>query len=158
MEYSKIRNIKDIIEKVFQQWKGEGKDMSMFLRYIAEGANRPTISSKLCIYSFGFLIVAQFLDGLTTKIGLSLGLAEVGIYAMPILGSYGYWGLMLWKFGSLAILGVLVATVYFAAKRYAPKHLTYVSIILTIGCLVASIVTAQVVASNLGQIEFALSA
>ena len=132
--------------------------MSMFLRYIAEGANRPTISSKLCTYSFGFLILAQFLDGLTTNIGLSLGLAEVGIYAMPILGSYGYWGLMLWKFGSLAILGVLVATVYFAAKRYAPKHLTYVSLILTIGCLVASIVTAQVVASNLGQIEFALSA
>ena len=153
MEISKI-----FWKIVLQHWKGDGEGMAMFLRYVAELINKPTLSSKLCTYSFGFLIAAQFLDGLTTKIGLGLGLAEVGIYAMPVLGSYGYWGLMVWKFGSLSILGVLVASMYFAAKRYAPKHLSYVSLILTIGCLVASLGTAQVVISNVGQIEFALSA
>jgi hypothetical protein len=132
--------------------------MSMLLRHVAEFMKRPVVSSRLCAYSFVFLIIAQFLDGLTTKIGLGLGLAEVGTYAMPVLGSYGYWGLMAWKFGLLATLGVLVATMYFAVKRYAPRHLTYVSVILTIGCLLASIGTAQVVASNVGQIELALNA
>ena len=45
----------------------------------------PVINSKWLSSCFGFLIVVQFMDGLTTKIGLDLGLAEVGTYTMPNL-------------------------------------------------------------------------
>jgi hypothetical protein len=132
--------------------------MAMFLRYIADLVKRHRFCSKWCVYSFGFLIVAQFLDGLTTKIGLSVGCAEVGKFAMPILGSYGFWGLMAWKFGVMLSIGALVAVTYFAARKYDPKNLNYVRMILTIGFLIASIGTTQVVVSNVNQIEIALHA
>jgi hypothetical protein len=71
---------------------------------------------------------------------------------MPVLESYGFWGLMAWKFGVLAVLIVLMASMYFLTKKYAPKHLWYVSIILAVGLLLASLGTIQVVACNISQI------
>ncbi len=56
----------------------------------------PTFTAKWLAYSYVFLVVAEFLDGLTTKIGLDLGLVEVGTYAKGVLGNYGFWGLMAW--------------------------------------------------------------
>jgi hypothetical protein len=53
----------------------------------------PAFNSKWLYYSFAFLVFWQFLDGFTTKIGLDLGLAEVGTYAMVVLGNYGFLGL-----------------------------------------------------------------
>ena len=115
-------------------------------------------SSKVFAFSFISLIVAQVLDGLTTRIGLGLGLAEVGSYAMPVLGSYGFWGLMAWKFGLLAFLIALVAGMYLITKRYAPTRLRYVSIILAAGLLIASLGTIQIVISNTEQILGAIHA
>ena len=117
---------------------------------------RPVFSSKWLSYCFGFLIVGQFLDGLTTKIGLDLGLAEVGTYAMPILGAHGFWGLMVWKYSVIAALGALYFLVYYAVKNYIPESLNLATIILTAACLIGVIVTVQVDVSNIFQIQIAL--
>jgi hypothetical protein len=121
-----------------------------------ELARIPTFSSKWLYRSFAFLIVVQFLDGLTTKIGLDLGLAEVATYAMPILGTYGFWGLMAWKYGVIAALGAMYILVYYGVKKYDPQRLNLVTIILTVGCLIGVIVTVQVDFSNIFQIQTAL--
>ncbi len=115
-----------------------------------------SFSSRWLYYSFAFLIFWQFLDGFTTKIGLDLGLAEVGTYSMVVLGSYGFWGLMVWKFGIIAaILGMTIVAYYFA-KRYDPTHLHYVILILTVGCFIAGLGSIMVVSNNVSQIELAL--
>ena len=118
---------------------------------------RPAISLKWLSFCFSFLIVGQFLDGLTTKIGLDLGLAEVGTYAMPILGTYGFLGLMIWKYSIIAALGALYFLIYHAAKRYFPTNLSIVTIILTAACLIGVIFTIQVDVSNIFQIQIALN-
>ncbi len=113
-------------------------------------------SSKWLQGCFAFLIFGQFLDGLTTKIGLDLGLAEVGIYAMPVLGAHGFWGLMAWKYSIIAALGLTYFLVYYGVKKYNPARLRIVTASLTIGCLIAVIATFQVDISNILQIELAL--
>jgi hypothetical protein len=113
-------------------------------------------SSKWLYYSFAFLVFWQFLDGFTTKIGLDLGLAEVGTYSMVVLGNYGFWGLMVWKFGIIAAVLGAVLTNYYVAKRYDPTHLSYVTIILTVGCFIAGLSSIVVVGNNIDQIELAL--
>jgi hypothetical protein len=118
---------------------------------------RPTISSKWLSFCFSFLIIGQFLDGLTTKIGLDLGLAEVGTYAMPILGTYGFLGLMIWKYSIIGALGALYFLVYYATKKYFHANLSIVTIILTTACLIGIIFTIQVDISNIFQIQIALS-
>ena len=116
----------------------------------------PVLSSKWLFASFAFLFLWQFLDGFTTKVGLDLGLAEVGTYAMGVLGDYGFWGLMIWKFGIVAaVLGMILADYYFA-KRYDPFHLNYVTIMLTVGCFIGGLQSALVVGNNIGQIMLAL--
>lgn len=105
---------------------------------------------------FAFLIFGQLLDGLTTKVGLDLGLAEVGVYAMPILGAHGFWGLMAWKYSIIAALGLTYFLVYYGVKKFNPARLRIVTASLTIGCLVAVIVTFHVDVSNILQIELAL--
>jgi hypothetical protein len=99
------------------------------------------------------LIVGQLFDGLTTKIGLDLGLAEVGTYAMPILGTYGFLGLMSWKYSIIAGVGVLYFSIYYLVKRYTPRHLKVVTIILSVGCLIGLISTIQVDVSNILEIQ-----
>lgn len=71
----------------------------------------PAFSSKWLSCSFAFLLVGQFLDGYTTKIGLDLGLAEVGKYAIPVLDAHGFWGLMAWKYSVIAALGFMYFSV-----------------------------------------------
>ena len=128
--------------------------MRMFLdRYLIQ---IPDFSSKWLFCSFGFLIFWQFLDGFTTKIGLDLGLAEVGTYAMGVLGNYGFWGLMAWKFAIVAVVLSMVYAAYLFAKRYDTRHLNLVTVILTVGCYLASLGSVMVVGSNIGQIELAL--
>ena len=128
--------------------------MRMFL---SKGLVRiPAFSSKWLYRSFAFLIVGQFLDGLTTKIGLDLGLSEVGMYAMPVLSTYGFWGLMAWKYSVIAALGVMYFLAYCAVKKYDPKSLNLVTIILTVGCLVGAIATVRVDFLNFSQIQIAL--
>jgi hypothetical protein len=117
---------------------------------------RPAFSSKWLSFCFGFLIIGQFLDGLTTKIGLDLGLAEVGTYAMPILGTHGFLGLMVWKYSIIAALGALYFLMYYAVKRYFPARLNIATIILTAACLIGVIATIQVDVSNIFQIQIAL--
>lgn len=117
---------------------------------------RPIFSLKLLSFSFAFLIVGEFLDGFTTKIGLDLGLAEVGRFAMPVLSNHGFWGLMVWKFGIIAFFGAFVLAIYFGAKKFAPDRLSLVCMILTVGCLIAGIGSVQVDVSNILQIELAL--
>ena len=116
----------------------------------------PNFSSKWLYCCFTFLIVGQFFDGLTTKIGLDLGLAEVGTYAMSVLESHGFWGLMAWKCSIIAGLGLMYFLVYYLAKRFSPAHLKVVSMILTIGCLVGAIATVEVDVSNILQIQLAM--
>ncbi len=128
--------------------------MRMFLS--EDLITKPVLSSKWLSLCFGFLIFGQFLDGLTTKIGLDLGLAEVGTYAMPVLGTYGFWGLMAWKYSIIAALGVLYFSLHYIVKRYNPARLNLVTLILTVGCLVGVVVTIQVDVSNILQIELAL--
>ena len=128
--------------------------MRMFLS--REMVRIPAFSSKWLSRSFAFLIVGQLLDGLTTKIGLDLGLAEVGTYAMPILGTYGFWGLMAWKYGVIAAIGAMYFLVYYGVKKYDPERLDLVTLILTVGCLIAVIVTVHVDFSNFFQIQIAL--
>ena len=128
--------------------------MRMFLN--KELVRIPAFSSKWLYRSFAFLIVGQFLDGLTTKIGLDLGLAEVGTYAMPILGTYGFWGLMAWKYCMMAALGAMYFLVYYLVKKYDPKRLNLVTLILTVGCLIGAIATIRVDFLNFSQIQNAL--
>ena len=130
--------------------------MRIFLRHLAELIKRPAFSSKWFAYSFGFFITGQFLDGLTTKIGFNFGLYEVGTYARGVLANYGFWGLMAWKYGFVAVVGVMFLLTYWAAKKYSPKYLKYVGLILTIGCFLAGLATVQVVFSNISQIELAM--
>src|SRR5208282_3734110 len=92
-----------------------------------------TFTSKWPAYSYAFLVVAEFLDGLTTKIGLNLGLTEVGTYAKGVLGNYGFWGLMAWKYSIVAAVGALIFLFYYGVKKYYPTRLKLVSVILTIG-------------------------
>jgi hypothetical protein len=115
----------------------------------------PDLGSKWLFCSFAFLIVGQFLDGLTTKIGLDLGLAEVGTYAMPILGSQGFLGLMIWKYSIIAALGLMYFLVYYGVKKHDPAHLKLVTLILTVGCLIAAAATIQIDVSNIRQIQIA---
>jgi hypothetical protein len=118
----------------------------------------PAFTSKWLVYSYVFLVVAELLDGLTTNIGLNLGLTEVGMYAKGVLGSYGFWGLMAWKYCVVAAVGGLIFLFYYGVRKYDPKRLKLVSIILTVGFVVAGVATVQVVVNNIHQIELALHA
>jgi len=117
----------------------------------------PAFSSKWLYFSLAFLVFWQCLDGFTTKIGLDLGLAEVGTYAMVVLGNYGFLGLMVWKFGIIAAVLGAILIVYYCAKRYDPTHLNYVTLILTVGCFVATLSSIEVVGNNISQINLALN-
>jgi hypothetical protein len=118
----------------------------------------PAVSSKWLIYSYVFLLVAEFLDGFTTKIGLDLGLIEIGTYAKGVLGEYGFWGLVVWKYSIVAAVGAMYFLIYYIVKKHAHARLTHVTIILTVGCIIAAIASLQVVANNIAQIELALHA
>jgi hypothetical protein len=111
--------------------------------------------AKLLFCSYVFLVVGQFLDGLTTRIGLNLGLAEVGTYARDVLGDYGFWGLMVWKYSILAAVGAVYLLFYLGVKKYDFGHLKVVCLILAVGCIFAFIVSVQVVISNILQIQLA---
>ena len=113
-------------------------------------------TTKWFAYSYAFVVVVEFLDGLTTKIGLDLGLTETGTYAKGVLGYYGFWGLMAWKYSVVAAVGALLFLFYYGVKRYAPTRMKHVSIILTVGCLISGMASLQVVINNIGQIELAL--
>jgi hypothetical protein len=132
--------------------------MREFLRGLTQLLKRPAFSSKWFAVSFAFFVTLQFLDGLTTKIGLNFGLLEVGTYAKGVLADYGFWGLMAWKYCILAVFGVMLFLTYYRTKKYAPKHFIYARIILTIGCLLAGLATIQVVFSNISQIMLAIHA
>jgi len=119
-------------------------------------ATIPVFSSKWFFCSFVFLIVGQFLDGLTTKIGLDLGLVEAGAYAKGVFYDYGFWWLMAWKYSIVAAGGATLFLFYYGVKKYAPARLNLVVMILTVGCLVGGIATIRVVANNIGQIQLAL--
>jgi hypothetical protein len=112
----------------------------------------PAFSSKWLFGCFVFLMVGQFLDGLTTKIGLDLGLAEVGTYAMPVLGAHGFWGLMAWKYSLIVALGVLYFLLYYVVQKFNPALLKLATVILTVGCLIGVIATVQVDISNILQL------
>jgi hypothetical protein len=128
----------------------------MFLRHFKNLIKGPVFSSKWLFYSYVFLVAGEFLDGLTTKIGLDLGLDEAGTYAKGVLGNYGFWGLMAWKYSVVAAVGAMLFLFYFGVKKYAPKRLKLVSKILTVDCLLAGMFSVNVVVSNIGQIELAL--
>ncbi|MGD0644971.1 MAG: hypothetical protein ABSA75_08715 [Candidatus Bathyarchaeia archaeon] len=128
----------------------------MFLEEFRELIKRPAFSAKWLFCSYAFLVVAEFLDGLTTKIGLDLGLVEVGTYAKGVLGNYGFWGLMAWKYSIVAAVGATYLLVYYGVKKYDLARLRLVSYILIIGCLFAGIASIQVVVSNVLQIQLAL--
>jgi len=116
----------------------------------------PAFSLKWVTYSYAFLVVAEFFDGFTTKIGLNLGLIEVGTYAKGVLGDYGFWGLMAWKYSVVAAAGALIFLFYYGVKKYDPSRLKLVCIILTVGFLLAGMASVQVVVNNIRQIELAL--
>ena len=130
--------------------------MIMFVKPIKGLVDRPAFCPKLLYYCYAFLVVGQVLDGLTTQIGLNLGLAEVGTYAMGVLSEYGFWGLMVWKYSIIAAIGVIYLLFYYVVKKYAFAHLKVVSLILAVGCIFAFIGTVQVVMSNIFQIQLAL--
>jgi hypothetical protein len=153
-EYSKIGNIKDIPEKQLRVLEGSDNAMRMFLS--RDQIKVPSFTSMWLVYSYVFLVVVEFLDGLTTNIGLNLGLTEVGMYAKGVLGSYGFWGLMAWKYSIVAAVGALIFLFYYGVKKYAPTRLKLVGIILTVGFVIAGMVAVQVVVSNIHQIELAL--
>jgi len=126
------------------------------MRHLTELIKKPAFSSNWFAYSFGFFITGQFLDCLTTKFGLDLGLHEVGIYAKGVISLYGFWGLMAWKYSIVAAIVAMFFLTYYATKKYAPEQLKHVSKVLTVGCLLAGLVTAQIVVSNISQIALAL--
>ncbi len=137
--------------------EGIGKEITIMRMFQSESTiKRPIFSSKWLAYSYTFLVVGQFLDGLTTKIGLDLGLIEVGTYAKGVLGDYGFWGLMAWKYSFVAAVGAVLILFYYGIKKYVPARLKLVSKILTVDCLLAGMLSVQVVVSNIGQIELAL--
>src|SRR5271157_5719733 len=127
-----------------------------FPRNLAELVKKPVFSSKWIYFSYGFLIFWQLLDGLTTKIGLDLGLAEVGTYAKGVLGDYGFWGLMAWKYSIVASVGAMFFLIYYVVQRYAPTRLNSVCKIMTVGGLLGGMVSAQVVLSNISQLQLIL--
>jgi len=114
-----------------------------------------SFNSIWLFYSYVFLVFWELLDGITTKIGLDLGLAEVGTYAKGVLGNYGFWGLMAWKYLIIVAIGVMYVLIYCGVKKYAPTSLKPVSVILSVFCFLASMVSVQVVLSNIAQIQFA---
>jgi hypothetical protein len=107
-------------------------------------------------YSFIFLVIGEILDGVTTKIGLDLGSHEVGAFAAGVNGSYGFWGLMAWKYALVAALGAMFCLIYFGVKKKDPKGLPRVSKILTLAGLLAGLISVEIVVSNIIQIEIAL--
>ena len=126
-------------------------------RFLGKDMTRKfAFSSKWFTYSYVFLVVVESLDGLTTKIGLDLGLFEVGTYAKQVLASYGFWGLMVWKYSVVAAVGAMLFLLYIAVKKHAPGRLRYVNIILSAGCLTAAVTSLQVVVNNILQIQLAL--
>jgi hypothetical protein len=128
----------------------------MFLKPIKGLVDSSAFCPKLLYYCYAFLVVGQVLDGLTTKIGLNLGLAEVGTFAMGVLSDYGFWGLMVWKYSIIAAIGVVYLLFYYGVKKYAFAHLKVASLILAVGCIFALIGTVQVVMSNIFQIQLVL--
>ena len=125
--------------------------------FLSKGLVRiPVFSSMWLFGSLGFFIFWQFLDGFTTKIGLDLGLAEVGTFSVVVLENYGFWGLMCWKFGILAVILGMIFAAYYFAKRYDPAHLNYVIMILSVGCFIAGLGTIMIVGNNISQIELVL--
>ena len=83
--------------------------------------NIQVFTSKWFAYSYVFLVLVEILDGVTTRIGLDLGLSEVGVYAKVVLVSYGFWGLMVWKYSIVFAVGALLFLFYLAVKKYAPR-------------------------------------
>ena len=130
--------------------------MRMFLKRFKDRIKVPAFSSKWLFYSYAFLIIGQFLDGLTTKIGLDLGAQEVGPYSKVVYDNYGFWGLVLWKYIIVSALGAMYFLVYYGVKKYDPVHLKPTGEILTVGCLLAGMASFEVVISNILQIELAL--
>jgi len=110
----------------------------------------------VALWLFWFIDCWAILGWFDDRVGLDLGLAEVGTYAMPVLGTHGFWGLMIWKSSIIVALGLMYFLVYYLAKRHSPAHLKLVTMILTFGCLIGFIVTLQVDVSNILQIELAL--
>ena len=130
--------------------------MSLFLRHFKDRIKVPDFSSNWLIYSYTFLIIGQFLDGFTTKIGLDLGAQEVGPFTKVVYDIYGFWGFVLWKYAIVAALGAMYFLVYYAVKKCDPAHLKPATKILTVGCLLAGMASFEVVFSNIVQIELAL--
>jgi hypothetical protein len=127
-----------------------------FPRNLAELLKKPVFNSKWIYFSYGFLIFWELLDGLTTKIGFDLGLTEVGTYARGVLSVYGFWGLMVWKYSIVASVGVMFFLTYYLVKKYAPTRLNSVCKIITVGGLIGGMVSAQVVLSNILQLQLVL--
>jgi hypothetical protein len=73
-----------------------------------------------------------------------------------VLGNYGFWGLMAWKYSIVAVVGTMFFLIYYGVKKCVPTRLKCVSEILTVGCLLAGMVSLEIVVSNIGQIELAL--
>ncbi len=128
----------------------------LFPRNLAELVKKPIFSSKWIYFSYGFLIFWELLDGLTTKIGFDLGLTEVGTYAKGVLSVYGFWGLMAWKYSIVASVGVMFFLTYYLVKKYAPTRLNSVCKIITVGGLIGGMASAQVVLSNILQLQLVL--
>jgi hypothetical protein len=152
-----VGNIKDITESCFEGiGTRDDRAMRIFLRHFKDRIKVPAFSSQWLLYSYTFLIVGQFLDGFTTKIGLDLGAQEVGPYAKVVYENYGFLGLILWKYAIVAALGAMYFIVYYVVKKYDPAHLKPASKMLTAGCLLAGMASFEVVVSNILQIELAL--
>jgi hypothetical protein len=134
----------------------ERKTLRLITRNPSELVKRSVIGPKWIYFSYGFLVFWQLLDGLTTKIGLDLGLAEVGTYAKGVLGDYGFWGLMAWKYSIVASVGAMFFLIYYVVHRYAPTRLNSVCKIMTVGGLLGGLVSAQVVLSNISQLQLVL--
>lgn len=115
----------------------------------------PAFGVKLLFCSYVFLAVGQFLDGLTTRVGLDLGFVEVGVYASGVLDDYGFWGMMVWKYSVLAAIGVVYLLFYYGVKKYDFAHLKVVCLILAVGAIFAFVISVQVVISNILQIQLA---
>jgi hypothetical protein len=130
--------------------------MIRFLKPIKGLIDRPAFYPKLLFCCYASLVVGQVLDGLTTKIGLNLGLAEVGTYAMGVLSDYGFWGLIVWKYSIIGAMGAIYLLFYYWVKKYYFAHLKVVSLILAVGCIFAFIGTVQIVISNILQIQLVL--
>jgi len=80
----------------------------------------------------------------------------VGTYARGVLSVYGFWGLMVWKYSIVASVGVMFFLTYYLVKKYAPTRLNSVCKIITVGGLIGGMVSAQVVLSNILQLQLVL--